>query len=73
MKNKKHGYAIFEALFSKVLPKLWSSIQSIEALWVQWGTSNCHVIGQTSYYDVMNFVFVAKRPGRAAWQRTQNQ
>ena len=26
-----------------------------------------------NHYDVIDFVFVAKRCGRVAWQRTQNQ
>ena len=30
-------------------------------LFQQWGTGNGHVIGQTCYYDVIDFVFVAKR------------
>ena len=37
------------------------------------GTTTVHVIGSTCHYDDTNFVFVAKRRGRAAWQQTQNQ
>ena len=39
---------------------------------IQWGTSTDHMVGLTRHYDVKNFVFVAKRRGRAAWQQTQN-
>ena len=31
----------------------------------RWGTSTGHVIGSNYYYDVMDFVFVAKRLNRA--------
>ena len=32
-------------------------------VWLQWATSNGHVIGQNSHYDVIDFVYVAKRRG----------
>ena len=31
------------------------------------------MIGPSCHYDVIDFVFVAKRRGRAAWQQIQNQ
>ena len=36
-------------------------------------SSTIHMIGPTCHYDVTDFVFVAKRRGRDAWQQTQNQ
>ena len=35
-----------------------------------WPTSNGHVIEPTYHYDVIDFVFVAKRRSRVAWQQT---
>ena len=37
------------------------------------GIYNWLVIGPTCYYDVIDFVFVAKWRDRVAWQLTQNQ
>ena len=39
----------------------------------KWETTTGHVIGPTFYYDVIDFVIVAKQRSRAAWQQTQNQ
>ena len=38
---------------------------------VVWATTTDHVIGQTCHYDVIDFMFVAKRRDRPAWQRTR--